>query len=70
MACPHIAGVVALMRGANPELPVQELKQIMFDTVTDRGAPGKDNDYGWGVVNALLSVEGALWKPSVSKSNC
>ena len=65
MACPHIAGVVALMRGANPELPVQELKQIMFDTVTDRGAPGKDNDYGWGVVNALLSVEGALETVSV-----
>ncbi|MED5323025.1 MAG: S8 family serine peptidase, partial [Planctomycetota bacterium] len=65
MACPHIAGVVALMRGANPELPVQELKQIMFDTATDRGAPGKDNDYGWGVVNALLSVEGALETVSV-----
>ena len=65
MACPHIAGVVALMRGANPELPVQELKQIMFDTVTDRGTPGKDNDYGWGVVNALLSVEGALDSVSV-----
>ena len=65
MACPHIAGVVALMRGANPELPVQELKQIMYDTVTDRGDPGKDNDYGWGVVNALLSVEGALETVSV-----
>ena len=65
MACPHIAGVVALMRGANPELPVQELKQIMFDTATDRGDPGKDNDYGWGVVNALLSVEGALESVSV-----
>ena len=65
MACPHVAGVVALMRGANPELPVQELKQIMFDTVTDRGTPGKDNDYGWGVVNALLSVEGALETISV-----
>ena len=60
MACPHVAGVVALMRGANPELPVQELKQIMYDTASDRGAPGKDNDYGWGVVNALSSVEGAL----------
>ena len=60
MACPHLAGVVALMRGANPELPVQDLKQIMFDTATDRGTAGKDNDYGWGVVNALLSVEGAL----------
>ena len=58
MACPHIAGVVALMRGANPELPVQELKQIMFDTVTDRGAPAKTTITagGWSMPSCRLKA--------------
>ncbi|MHC5007244.1 MAG: S8 family serine peptidase [Planctomycetota bacterium] len=60
MAAPHICGVVALMRQANPELPVNELKQIMYDTGFDLGSPGNDNDYGWGMVDAYEAVQQAL----------
>ena len=57
MASPHINGVIALMRQANPNLPVQDIKQILFDTAVDLGQPGEDSDYGWGMVDALEAVQ-------------
>jgi len=56
MACPHVAGVVALMRQANPNLTSEEIRQIFLDTATDYGDPGEDNDYGMGVINAYDAV--------------
>jgi bacillopeptidase F len=60
MASPHINGVAALMREANPEITPEEAKQIMYDTAVDLGASGKDNLYGWGMVDAVECVNGAL----------
>jgi len=56
MAGPHVAGVVALMRSANPNLDVTTVKQILMDTATDLGTAGEDNDYGYGLVNAYDAV--------------
>ncbi len=56
MAGPHIAGVVGLMRSANPDVDVTTIKQIIMDTATDLGATGEDNTYGWGFVNAYEAV--------------
>ncbi|PJA29925.1 MAG: hypothetical protein CO189_01025 [candidate division Zixibacteria bacterium CG_4_9_14_3_um_filter_46_8] len=60
MATPHIAGVVALIKQANPNLPPEVIKQIMMDTAYDLGAPGNDNSYGWGIVDAYAAVQLAL----------
>ncbi len=60
MAGPHVAGVVALMREANPNLPVDTIKQILMQTAVDHGDPGEDNDYGWGVVDAYEAVLQAM----------
>ena len=56
MAGPHIAGVVGLMRSANPDVDVTTIKQIIMDTATDLGSTGEDNTYGWGFVNAYEAV--------------
>jgi len=56
MACPHVAGVVALMRSANPGLDVTTIKQIIFDTATDIDATGDDNNTGHGMINAYEAV--------------
>jgi len=56
MAGPHVAGVVALMREANPDLEVADIKQILIDTAVDLGTAGEDNNYGHGVVNAYEAV--------------
>ena len=47
-------------RQACPDLTVPEVKQVLYSTVVDEGASGKDNDYGWGVVDALAAVNMAL----------
>jgi len=60
MACPHVAGVVALVRQANPNLTSEQVRQILLDTAVDYGDVGEDNDYGMGVVNAQAAVTLAL----------
>jgi subtilisin family serine protease len=60
MASPHINGVVCLMREVNPDLPVNDLKQIIFDTAFDLGTEGEDNNYGWGMVDAYEAVVAAI----------
>ena len=60
MASPHVNGVAVLVREACPELGVNDVKQILFDTAHHLGSPGKNNDYGWGMVDALAAVQEAL----------
>jgi bacillopeptidase F len=64
MAGPHVAGVVALMRSANPELSVDSIKQILLETARDEGPAGDDNGYGWGCVDAFAAVQAALADPT------
>jgi len=56
MSGPHIAGVVALMRSANPDLDVDTIKQVLMDTAIDLGPEGEDNTYGHGFVDAYMAV--------------
>ncbi|UCE66000.1 MAG: S8 family serine peptidase [Candidatus Zixiibacteriota bacterium] len=60
MAAPHVAGVVALMRQANPDLSSEQVRQILLDTADDLGIQGNDNNYGMGIVNAYEAVQTAL----------
>ena len=60
MAGPHVAGVVALMRSANPDVDVQTIKQILMDTAVDLGPGGEDNTYGHGFLNAYDAVIAVL----------
>src|SRR5207237_7506460 len=48
MATPFVAGVCALMLGANPDLTPADVKQILKDTAVDFGPLGEDIDYGAG----------------------
>jgi len=56
MAGPHVAGVVALMRQANPNADVQWIKEILMSTSHDLGTAGEDNTYGWGFIDAYEAV--------------
>jgi len=60
MAGPHVAGIVGLMREANPDLDVDTIKQILMDTARDEGTAGEDNTYGWGFVDAYAAVLAAM----------
>jgi subtilisin family serine protease len=56
MSGPHVAGVVALMRAANPDADVAAIKEILMSTAVDLGDPGEDNTYGHGFVDAYAAV--------------
>jgi len=56
MSGPHVAGIVALMREANPDIDVNSIKQILLETARDEGSVGEDNTYGWGFVDAHAAV--------------
>jgi subtilisin family serine protease len=66
MAGPHVAGVVVLMRQANPDLEVDSIKHILINTARDEGAFMEDNTFGWGFIDAyaaVLAVVNGLYIP-------
>jgi serine protease len=56
MATPHASGVAALMLAVNPSLTPDQLEAMIESTATDLGAPGRDDIYGFGLVNAYAAV--------------
>ncbi len=58
-AGPHVAGVVALMLSANPDLNAWEVKEILESTCKEIGAKGRDTTFGAGQVQALDAVRAA-----------
>ena len=56
MACPHIAGAVALLLQAYPTIKPAEVKQILKDSSVDLGKIGDDNIYGSGRINILNAL--------------
>ena len=57
MATPHVAGVAALIWSAFPDLTAEELTDVLEQSATDLGSPGKDNRFGWGLVNAAAAFQ-------------
>ena len=60
MACPHAAGVAALVWSNFPEFPADHLIEILETTAMDLplSAPdGRDMYYGHGLINAKLAYE-------------
>lgn len=59
MAAPHVAGVAAMLRQANPTLSAQSVADILRLSADDIGTPGIDPNSGFGRLNALRAVEAA-----------
>ncbi|MGH1363810.1 MAG: S8 family serine peptidase [Calditrichia bacterium] len=51
-ATPHTAGVVALLLSVNPTLEPADISRILQTTGIEKGAPGKDERYGAGRIDA------------------
>jgi subtilisin family serine protease len=56
MACPHVSGVVALVRAANPKMTAAQVRDLLSKSATSIGSA---DEYGAGLVNAEAAVKGA-----------
>jgi subtilisin family serine protease len=63
MASPHVAGVAALVWAKRPGLGVAELEAVLRASATDLGAPGRDDHYGSGRVDAAAALVAAVPAP-------
>lgn len=61
MASPHVAGVFALMKAANPAITSAQIETLLADgdITDDLGPTGRDNAFGHGVINAHKAVVAA-----------
>ena len=67
MACPHVAGTAALVMAlgtvtsgydddSDGEWDPGEVRSLLADTAEDLGPSGRDNEYGFGIVDAEAAV--------------
>jgi subtilisin family serine protease len=60
MACPHVAGTAALVIFAGEG----DVRQCLQQTADDLGAAGKDDQYGYGLVDAEEAALGDITPPA------
>ena len=56
IAGPFVAGVAALILSRNPEFTPAQVRERLESAAVDLGAPGKDEYFGYGLVNAYDSI--------------
>jgi thermitase len=54
---PFVAGVAGLIMTLRTDLSHADVACVLAASADDQGAPGKDNQYGWGRLNAARAVE-------------
>jgi len=59
-ATPIVAGIVALVRAAHPELDAANVINRITSTAKDAGASGPDAIYGFGLINAQAAVNATV----------
>lgn len=81
MAAPHVTGLAALIRAAKPSLNRAEVQVILQNNALDLGQAGKDDQFGYGLIDAQKSLDSIVSTspapssspsvaPSISPSSC
>lgn len=61
----YVSGIAALLLERNPALKPSEVRAILTSTARDLGAPGKDDQFGYGQADAFAAATAANAAPSV-----
>jgi hypothetical protein len=56
VASAHVSGVAALILERNPTIDTAALEHILFSTAKDLGAPGRDKEFGYGLVDPARAL--------------
>jgi subtilisin len=65
MACPHVAGAAAMAWGSHRSANNKQIRWLLQNTAFNLGAPGRDNLYGFGRVDAQSA---AVWMGAVPEA--
>ncbi len=57
MAAPHVTGIAAKIWSHNPSMTAQEVRDLLEMTAEDLGEVGRDDEYGWGLVDAFAAFQ-------------
>lgn len=57
MAAPHVSGVAALVWSRFPSLSAIQIQRVLELTATDLGSTGRDNFYGYGLIDAKAAYD-------------
>ena len=57
MAAPHVAGIAAMLMQQGITDPAV-IEEVLEKTAVDLGAPGRDNEFGFGLVDARAALRG------------
>lgn len=70
MACPHATGVAALLKSYKPEATPSEIMDVLQVTAEDLGPQGKDDHYGYGLINAFAAMNQWTGGPPPPPADC
>lgn len=56
-SAPQVSGTAALIWSLNPNLSSDDVRQILFSSAADLGDSGKDNTFGYGLLDTQKAVE-------------
>jgi len=57
MATPHVSGVAALLLALDSTLTPDQVRNALESTAEDLGASGRDDFYGWGLIDAHAALQ-------------
>lgn len=63
------AGAVALIRARFPQLKAADVVKRLTATATDKGSPGRDPEYGYGVINLVAALTADIPTAGASKAS-
>ena len=64
MACPHVAGLAALIKAHNPAWTRTDIRTAIEKTCRDLGTAGWDEETGWGLIDAAAALGAPRPKPA------
>ena len=60
MAAPHVSGLAALVWSLSPGLTHDQVRDVIQSAAVDLGAPGKDDYFGHGRINAWQAIDSLM----------
>ncbi|MCH8741915.1 S8 family serine peptidase [Patescibacteria group bacterium] len=66
MAAPHVSGVAALLLAQDPTRTPDQIRNILQSTAEDKGAVGRDDEFGFGIIDAQAALSSLVPVVSIS----